>query len=118
QSFLGGGGAFALDGIAPGTYQLAVRGPSFQNTAVEVEITSSRTADAGTITVVKGRSIGGVVVADGQPVPDATVYAGRMILGNGSTSAAPGGASGPLAAQFGGGTKTTTTDAAGAFSLS
>src|SRR5215470_2892937 len=28
QSFIGNGGAFQLDGIAPGTYQLAVRGAS------------------------------------------------------------------------------------------
>jgi len=118
QSFLGNAGAFQLDGIAPGSYQLAVRGPGFQNTAVGVTITASTTADAGTITVVKGRTIAGIVVADGQPVPDATVYAGRQIFGNGTTSAPLGGQGGPLAAQFGGGTKTATTDAAGAFSLS
>lgn len=118
QSFVGGDGGFVLDGIAPGSYQLAVRGPGFQNTAVRVTIAPSTTADAGTITVVKGRSIAGVVVADGQPVPDATVYAGRQIFGNGTTSAPAGGQGGPLAAQFGGGTKTTTTDASGAFSLS
>jgi protocatechuate 3,4-dioxygenase beta subunit len=114
QSFLGNGGAFQLDGIAPGTYQLAVRGPSFQNTAVEVTITASTTTDAGTITVTQGRSIAGIVVASGQPVPDATVYAGRTVMGTGTTSAAAG----PLAQQFGGTTKTTTTDATGAFSLS
>jgi protocatechuate 3,4-dioxygenase beta subunit len=114
QSFIGNGGAFQLDGIAPGTYQLAVRGPSFQNTAVQVAITASSTTDAGTITVAQGRSIGGIVVASGQPVPDATVYAGRTVMGTGTTSAAAG----PLAQQFGGATKTTTTDASGAFSLS
>jgi Carboxypeptidase regulatory-like domain len=118
QSFLGNNGAFLLDGIAPGSYQLAVRGPGFQSTAVSVTIAASTTADAGTITVVKGRTIAGIVVADGQPVPDATVYAGRQIFGNGTTSAPLGGQGGPLAAQFGGGTKTTTTDASGAFSLS
>ena len=47
-SFLGNGGAFQLDGIAPGTYQLAVRGPSFQNTAVPVTITAGATADGAT----------------------------------------------------------------------
>jgi protocatechuate 3,4-dioxygenase beta subunit len=114
QSFLGNGGAFQLDGIAPGTYSLAVRGPSFQNTAVQVTITASTTVDAGTITVTQGRSIAGIVVAGGQPVPDATVYAGRMVMGTGTTSAAAG----PLAQQFGDATKTTTTDATGAFSLS
>ncbi|HEX7841244.1 MAG TPA: carboxypeptidase-like regulatory domain-containing protein, partial [Kofleriaceae bacterium] len=115
QTFLGGGGAFQLDGIAPGTYTLAVRGPSFQNQAVQVTITASTVTDAGTISVVKGRSIAGLVVADGQPVPDATVYAGRMVLGSGTSNAMP---NGPLTQQFGGGTKTTTTDASGAFSLS
>lgn len=114
QSFLGGG-AFQLDGIAPGTYTLAVRGPSFQNQAVEVAIAGGTTADAGTITVVKGRSIAGIVIADGQPVPNATVYAGRMVVGSGTSNAAPGG---PIAQQFGGGTKTDTTDASGAFTLS
>ncbi|HMG20681.1 MAG TPA: carboxypeptidase-like regulatory domain-containing protein, partial [Kofleriaceae bacterium] len=118
QSFVGGGGAFLLDGIAPGTYQLAVRGPSFQNTAVSIAITASTTTDAGTITVVVGRSLAGLVVADGQPVPNATVYAGRQVFGNGSTSAALGASPGPVAQQFGGGTKTTATDASGAFSLS
>jgi hypothetical protein len=115
QSFAGGGGAFQLDGIAPGSYQLEVRGPSFQNTAVRVAIPAAGVADAGTITVVKGRAIAGIVVADGQPVADATVYAGRQVMGNGSTTAPP---AGPVAQQFGGGSKTTTTDASGAFSLS
>lgn len=115
QSFLGGDGSFSLDGLAPATYQLEVRGPSFQTRAVEVTIESSKTADAGTITVVKGRSIAGIVVADGQPVADATVLAGRTVFGNGTTS---GGQLGPISAQLGSTTKTTTTDASGAFSLS
>ena len=114
QSFIGNGGAFQLDGIAPGAYQLALRGPNFQNTAVAVTITASTTTDAGTITVTQGRSIAGMVIASGQPVPDATVYAGRTVMGTGTTSAAAG----PLAQQFAATTKTTTTDATGAFSLS
>lgn len=118
QSFVASGGAFELGGIAPGSYQLAVRGPSFQNTVVPITIAGAATADTGTITVVKGRSIAGIVVADGQPVAGATVYAGRQIFGNGTTSAPLGGQGGPLAAQFGSGTKTATTDQTGAFSLS
>lgn len=122
QSFTGSGGSFTLDGLAPSTYELTVRGPSFQTRSVEVVIEGSRTTDAGTITVVRGRSIGGIVVADGRPVPDATVYAGTLLFGNGTTSSAqvPGGAGGPggIAGAFGAGTKTTTTDAAGTFSLS
>jgi protocatechuate 3,4-dioxygenase beta subunit len=115
QSFAGGDGKFVLDGLAPGTYELVVRGPSFQTQAAQVAIEAANTADAGTITVVKGRSIAGIVVADGQPVPDATVYAGRTVFGNGTTSSVQLGAMG---AGLGGATKTTTTDASGAFSLS
>jgi hypothetical protein len=122
QSFTGSGGSFTLEGLAPSTYELTVRGPSFQTRSVEVVIDGARTTDAGTITVVRGRSIGGIVVADGQPVPGATVYAGTLLFGNGTTSSAqgPGGAGGPggVAGAFGAGTKTTTTDDAGTFSLS
>ncbi len=115
QSFLGGDGSFLLEGLAPSTYQLEIRGPSFQTRAVEVTIDSSRVADVGTITVVKGRSIAGTVVADGQPVPDATVYAGATVFGNGTTTGAQ---LGPIGAQLAASTKSTTTDASGAFSLS
>jgi len=125
QGFGGGDGAFVLDGLAPSDYELTVRGPSFETQAIAVTVASNATADVGTITVVKGRSIGGTVVADGQAVEGATVYAGRSVFGNGTTSAAPGGGGpggpgpgGPAVAAFGGATKTTTTDAAGAFSLS
>lgn len=120
QSFTGTGGSFTLDGLAPSSYELVVRGPSFQSRSVQVVIEGSRTTDAGTITVVRGRSIGGIVVADGQPVADATVYAGRLVFGNGTTSAAqtPGGPAFGAGPAIGGATKTTTTDAGGAFSLS
>ncbi|MBA3820139.1 MAG: carboxypeptidase regulatory-like domain-containing protein, partial [Deltaproteobacteria bacterium] len=64
-------GTFVLDGLPPQKYELAVRGPSFQTRAVEVTVESGKTADAGTITVEKGRSIGGHVVAEGRPVPGA-----------------------------------------------
>jgi len=118
QSFAGGDGKFMLDGLAPGSYQLVVRGPSFQTQAAQVTIEPAKTADAGTITVVKGRTIAGIVVADGQPVPDATVYAGRTVFGNGTTSGAQLGPVGQLGAGLAGATRTTTTDAGGAFSLS
>src|SRR5262249_5263407 len=60
QSFTGSDGTFMLDGVAPATYRLTVRGPSFQTQSVEVIVEASRTADAGTITVLKGRSIAGI----------------------------------------------------------
>ncbi len=104
-------GTFVLDGLAPQKYELNVRGPSFQTRVVEVTVESTKTADAGTITVEKGRSISGRVVADGQPVGGATVFAGRMIFGNGTSSSAQ---FGPMGA----GTKKDTTDASGAFVIS
>lgn len=111
QAFGTGDGAFTLDGLAPQTYELTVRGPSFQTRAFEVTVEPGKTADAGTITVVKGRSIAGTVVADGQPVAGATVFAGRVVFGNGTSNAAP---FNPMSQ----GTKQDTTDANGAFSLS
>ncbi|HEX4421773.1 MAG TPA: carboxypeptidase-like regulatory domain-containing protein [Kofleriaceae bacterium] len=115
QTFGGGDGGFALDGLAPGTYELELRGTSFQTRAVEITIEPAKTTDAGTITVVKGRAIAGTVVADGQPVAGATVYAGRTILGNGSTTATQLSAA---TAAITAANKSTTTDAAGAFSMS
>ncbi|MDQ3370973.1 MAG: carboxypeptidase-like regulatory domain-containing protein, partial [Myxococcota bacterium] len=103
-------GTFVLDGLPPQPYELAVRGPSFQTRAVTITVESGKTADAGTITVEKGRSIGGHVVADGRPVPGAKVFAGRLIFGNGTSSSAQ---FGPMGA----GTKSDTTDASGAFSI-
>jgi hypothetical protein len=110
QSFAGGDGAFTIDALPPQKYELTVRGPSFQTRVVEVEIPAGRTADAGTVTVQKGRAIAGIVVADGQPVAGAKVTAGRMMFGNGTQSNAP---MGPMGA----GAKTDTTDENGQFRL-
>ncbi|MDB4953159.1 MAG: hypothetical protein JWO36_728, partial [Myxococcales bacterium] len=109
QSFLGDG-TFELDALPPQKYELSVRGPSFQTRVVEVVVESGKTADAGTITVAKGRILAGTVVADGQPVAGATVYAGRMLFGNGTSNSAN---FGPM----GQGTKQATTEADGSFSL-
>ncbi|HTL37748.1 MAG TPA: carboxypeptidase regulatory-like domain-containing protein [Kofleriaceae bacterium] len=111
QSFMGGNGEFVLDALPPQKYELSVRGPSFMTKAVEVTVDPGKTADAGTITVAKGRVLSGVVVAEGQPVPNATVYAGRQIFGSGSTNSAN---FGPM----GQGTKTDTTDTSGKFVIS
>ncbi len=110
QSFVGTG-EFQLDGLAPQTYQLSVRGPSFQTRGIDVTVEPAKVADVGTITVEKGRALAGVVVADGQPVPNATVYAGRQLFGNGTSNTAN---FGPM----GQGTKQATTDSSGHFSLS
>ncbi|MBV8756462.1 MAG: carboxypeptidase regulatory-like domain-containing protein, partial [Deltaproteobacteria bacterium] len=109
QSFIGTD-SFELDALAPQTYQLEVRGPMFQTRAISVLVEPGKTTDVGTINVQKGRTLAGTVVANGTPVPDATVYAGRQIFGNGSTNSAN---FGPM----GQGVKQTTTDASGMFSL-
>jgi uncharacterized GH25 family protein len=110
QTFTGDG-SFTLDSLAPQKYELSVRGPSFQTRAMDVVIESGKTADLGTITVVKGRTIGGTVVSDGQPVPNAQVHVGRIVFGNGTSSNAQ---FGPMGAS----TKHDTTDASGAFMIS
>ncbi|MBL0220441.1 MAG: carboxypeptidase regulatory-like domain-containing protein [Myxococcales bacterium] len=104
---------FALDALTPvKKIELQVRGPSFQTRVLEVTIDPGKTTDVGTITIARGRGISGVVLADGKPVPGATVYAGRMIFGTGSSNSAQG--MGPM----GRGTKETTTGDDGAFAMS
>ncbi|MEZ4365786.1 MAG: carboxypeptidase-like regulatory domain-containing protein [Kofleriaceae bacterium] len=107
-------GRFTLDGLAPGELEVTVRGPSFERRSVTATVVSAKVTDVGTITVSRGRSLAGVVVAAGAPVAGATVYAGRQIFGSGSSSQAGGGGGPPMAR----GTKDTTTDADGRFTLS
>ena len=105
---------FTLDALAPmKKAELSVRGPTFQTRTLEVAIEPGKTTDVGTITVAKGRGLSGVVLAEGKPVPGATVYAGRMLFGTGSSSAAPA-----MMNPMGRGTKTATTGEDGTFSLS
>jgi uncharacterized GH25 family protein len=109
QSFVGDG-SFELDDLPPQKYDLSVRGPSLRSTSVQVTVPPGKTVDVGTITVSRGRVLQGVVVADGQPVPNATVYAGRMVFGNGTSASTSMGPMGPAAKQA-------TTDKDGTFSL-
>lgn len=103
--------AFTLDSLTPQKSELTVRGPAFQSRTIEVVIEPGKITDVGTITVEKGRRVGGVVTSRGEPVAGATVYAGRMIFGSGSSSNAQ---MGPM----GRGTKTAVTGADGTFALS
>jgi uncharacterized GH25 family protein len=105
-------GSFLLDGLNPDHYTVNVRGNGFTPKGVEVDVKGGEIADVGTITVDKGRVISGKVVMQGAPVPGATVYAGRQIFGNGSSSDARFG--GPTMAQD---TRHTTTGDDGSFSL-
>jgi uncharacterized GH25 family protein len=109
QSF-SGTDEFQLDALPPQKYELSVRGPQFQTRAIEITVEPAKVTDVGTINVVKGRVLGGIVVADGQPVPNATIFAGRQLFGNGSSNTANFGPMGQS-------TKQATTDASGRFSL-
>ncbi|HEY0194557.1 MAG TPA: carboxypeptidase-like regulatory domain-containing protein, partial [Kofleriaceae bacterium] len=108
------GGQLALAGLAPGSYPLTVRGPGFQPRTLDVTIAAGATTDLGTITVAPGRAIAGTVIADGAPVPGATVYAGRNILGSGASASSPVSAATQTIARA---TRTATTDARGGFTL-
>ncbi len=106
-------GSFELKDLAPSKYQLTIRGPEFDPRTVEVTVEEGQVTDLGQIVVKKGRVISGRVTMKGQPVAGATVYAGGMIFGTGSSNSA----------QFGGppgrsGNRETTTDEEGKFRLS
>jgi uncharacterized GH25 family protein len=104
---------FTLDALAPAKkIELSVRGSGFQTRVLEIAIEPGKPTDVGTITVARGRGIAGVVLADGKPVPGATVYAGRMIFGTGSSNSAQ------MFNPMGRGTKETTTGEDGTFTLS
>jgi protocatechuate 3,4-dioxygenase beta subunit len=113
QSFTAGP-SFELDGLAPNHYSLTVTGPQFVPSGTDVVVPAGATADVGTITLSPGRTLAGVVVASGTPVPNATVTAGTTLIGNGAQASMNlGGAGSP----FGGTTKSTTTASDGTFSL-
>jgi hypothetical protein len=116
NSFLGGDGSFALDSLAPGHHQLEVRGIGFVPRTIDITVESSETVDLGTISVVEGRSLAGTVVANGQPVAGARVYAGRTLIGTGTDGVSP--SAGQPTSPAGDDTMTAVTDARGAFSIS
>ncbi len=83
-------GKFELTDVPARTYQVTIRGVGFEQTQVpDVEVAPGQEVDLGTITVTKGRTIAGRVVTAAQvPVPGATVTAGRMLFGSGSSTSA------------------------------
>lgn len=80
------GGSFELGEITPGKYDLTIRGPEFAEKIVrDVEVVEGKPTDAGTIKLVRGRRLAGVVVdANGAPVAGAKVRVGKMIFTEGS----------------------------------
>jgi protocatechuate 3,4-dioxygenase beta subunit len=75
-------GTFALNDVAPGTYDLHVRGPEFAEFVQrDVEVKPGKPTDVGTLTLMRGRKLTGRVVdANGTAVPGAKVKTGDMLF--------------------------------------
>ncbi|MGE5187337.1 MAG: carboxypeptidase regulatory-like domain-containing protein, partial [Acidobacteriota bacterium] len=75
-------GAFRIEDLAPGPYDVHVFGPEFADTIKhDIKIEPGKTTDLGTITVVRGRRLAGRVVdASGTPVAGARVKLGEMLF--------------------------------------
>jgi protocatechuate 3,4-dioxygenase beta subunit len=82
--FSGTDGAFSLSG-PPGQHDLLITGPSFATKELQnVRLDEGAHKDLGTITVKRGRSLSGRVLApDGTPVADAQVVAAPWLSGGG-----------------------------------
>jgi protocatechuate 3,4-dioxygenase beta subunit len=102
-------GAFKVKGVG-GKQNVWLEGPQFAPTLVpDVAIPEAGTAELGTVTVTRGRSVSGRVVdSAGMPVAEATVAAGALLTGGGNEVHIP---SESINA------KATTTDAQGNFIL-
>ena len=82
-------GSFELPSIAPGTHDIAIRGPDFAETFVRgVEVASGQAKDVGAVVVKRGRNVTGRVVGpDGRAVGGATVVLGKQLFGDGKSIA-------------------------------
>lgn len=111
--FASGDGAFSLDDLPPVQMDVTIRGLGFMpKTIPAVKLSAGATTDLGTIEVEPGRTISGRVVAGGAAVAGATVRAGRMLFGDGSSQ------KGALFANLGGeNTRESETDDRGEFVL-
>ena len=79
-----GDGRFELESPG-GTIRVEVSGPSFAPEAVTATVEGGATADLGTITVERGRSVSGRVLdPGGVPVAGAEVAVGTLLSGDGS----------------------------------
>ncbi len=78
-------GAFQLNDVPPGTYELTVRGPEFATTIVpRVKVETGTTLDLGAIQVERGRKISGRVVdRNGAAAEGAIVVLAKQLISDG-----------------------------------
>lgn len=79
-------GAFVVDAVPPGTYDVTVRGIDFPDKVLrDVKVAAGKPTELGTIVVDRGRAVfGRVVDAAGSPVPGARVALARQLIGDGA----------------------------------
>lgn len=77
-----GDGTFKLTDVAPGKYDLRVRGPDFAEFVQrDVEVKPGKPTDLGTLTLMRGRKlVGKVIDGAGNAVPGAKVKTGDMLF--------------------------------------
>ncbi|HEX5060756.1 MAG TPA: carboxypeptidase regulatory-like domain-containing protein [Kofleriaceae bacterium] len=75
-------GTFKLEDVAPGKYDLHVRGHDFAEFIQhDVEVKPGKPTDVGTLTLMRGRKlVGKVIDAGGNPVPGTKVKTGDMLF--------------------------------------
>ncbi|MCG8419216.1 MAG: carboxypeptidase-like regulatory domain-containing protein [Proteobacteria bacterium] len=78
-------GAFEVDELPPGRYDVTFRGPSFApHTVRDVMIAAGKDTDLGTIKAPRGRTVSGRVIdSGGHSIAGATVIAARQLFGDG-----------------------------------
>ena len=78
----GNDGAFRIDDLEPGKYDVRVLGPEFAAmTRRDVELEPGKTTDLGTLTVMRGRKLTGRVIdPSGSPVAGAHVTVSKTLL--------------------------------------
>lgn len=75
------GGAFDIEDLQPGDYDMTIHGPEFAEIVQRVHVASGATTDLGAITARAGRRLRGTVVGtDGQPIAGATVSVGDLLV--------------------------------------
>ena len=75
-------GAFRIEDLEPGKYDVKILGPEFaQLTKRDVELTAGKTTDLGTLQVARGRKLTGRVIdPSGSPVSGARVTVSNRLL--------------------------------------